>query len=404
MGLAWLAVAPAAAEDWPQWRGPNRDGIAAGETMGRRASWPPTLDVGWTVQVGIGHSSPVVADGKVYVHARRGEQETVSSFELATGRRLWTQSYDAPYTMSSAARAHGKGPKATPVLNAGRLYSLGISGILSCFKASTGELVWRKELSDRFAVTSPLYGVAMSPLVSSGLVVVHLGGHDDGALMALDAGAGTVRWTWSGDGPAYASPVVAELGGVRQVVTQTQTHVVGIDLTGGKLLWQIPFSTPWDQNSVTPVVSGDSVIYSGLDQGTHAVRVGRSEGRWHTTEAWRNADVSMYLSSPILVGDRLFGLSNSRKGRFFCLDVRSGKTLWQSGGRQGDSAALVGAGGVLLLLTTDAELIVAAQDAQVFTPLATYTVAESPTWAHPAVAGGQILVKDRETLTLWHLD
>jgi outer membrane protein assembly factor BamB len=112
----------------------------------------------------------------------------------------------------------------------------------------------------------------------------------------------------------------------------------------------------------------------------------------------------MYLSSPVLVGDLLFGLSNSRKGRFFCLDVPSGKTLWQSGGRQGDNAALVGAGGVLLWLTTGAELIVAAQEAKAFTALATYTVAESPTWAHPAVVGGHILVKDRETLTLWRLD
>jgi outer membrane protein assembly factor BamB len=113
--------------------------------------------------------------------------------------------------------------------------------------------------------------------------------------------------------------------------------------------------------------------------------------------------VSMYLSSPALVGDRLFGLSNSQKGRFFCLDVRSGKTLWQSGGRQGENAALVGAGGVLLWLTTEAELIVAAQEAEAFTPLATYTVAEIPTWAHPALAGRHLLVKDRETLTLWRL-
>lgn len=400
--LLWLAASSGAAQDWPQWRGPNRDGIATG--FSAPAAWPSALRKGWQVSAGSGHSSPVVAGGRVYLFYREGDAEAVSALDLASGREMWRQSYPAPYSINPAAFAHGKGPKSTPVVLGGRLYTFGIGGILSSFDAATGRLVWRKEFSREFRASSPLYGAASSPALDAGLLLAHVGGHDEGALTAFDAGSGAVRWSSKGDGPAYASPVIATLAGTRQVVTQTQSHVVGLAAASGERLWAIPFTTEYDQNAVTPVVDGDVVIYSGLDKGVQAVRIVRSGDGFSAQPTWHNTEVSLYLSSPVLTGGRLYGISQRKKGQFFALDARDGRTLWLSEGRQGESATVVAAGQHLLFLTTEGRLVVVRADAASFAPVVTYTVAESPTWAQPALTGRALLVKDALHLALWRLE
>jgi outer membrane protein assembly factor BamB len=187
--LAGASGADAAGDEWPQWRGPARDGRVAG--LAARASWPEALTPGWKLTVGAGHSSPVVAAGRVYQLSREGEDEVVRALELGTGKVVWRQAYPAAYQMSPAATGHGKGPKATPVLADGRLFTLGISGILSAWDAASGRLLWRKSFETSHRATSPLYGAAMSPVVDGGRVIAHVGGHDDGALVALDAATGT---------------------------------------------------------------------------------------------------------------------------------------------------------------------------------------------------------------------
>ena len=390
------------AADWPQWRGPDRDGVAPG--LAPRASWPRTLAQAWKTPVGVGHSSPIVVGSSIFLHTREGEDEFVSRFDLATGRRVWRQTYRAPYTMNPAAWGHGKGPKSTPVAQKGRLFTLGISGILSCFETETGRLLWRKDFRGQFRETSPLYGAAMSPVVDGDLLIAHVGGHDDGALTAFDTATGDVKWAWKGDGPGYASPVVADLGGRRQVVTQTQGYVVGVGLESGELLWKIPLQTDYEQNAVTPVIHGPDVIYSGLGKGVHAVRIAKRGNAWAAEKQWENLDLSMYMSSPVLDGDRLYGFSHRQKGQAFCLDARTGRTLWAGPGRQGDNAALIRSGSGLFLLTTDAQLIVARADAAAYAPLATYALAPSPTWAHPVILAGGFLVKDADTLALWRVE
>ena len=270
--VALLAVAAPGNTDWPQWRGPSRDGRAF---LAPRATFPADLTPAWKAAVGEGHASPVVAGGRVYVFAREGEEEVVHSLDLATGKRLWRHPYSAPYDMNPAARAHGKGPKSTPAVAGGRVFAFGISGILSCLDAASGRLAWRKEPGAQFGATSPLYGVALSPIVDGANVIAHVGGPGQGALTAFDAATGAVRWAWKGDGPAYASPVVAEIGGLRQVVTFTESFLVGVSAAGGELLWKVPFTTPWAQNAVTPVVDGDTVVYGGLEHPVRAVRVVR---------------------------------------------------------------------------------------------------------------------------------
>jgi outer membrane protein assembly factor BamB len=223
--IALLTCVPAAAQDWNQWRGPNRDGVVAAAAL--PAAWPDALKPAWKLTVGAGHASPIVVGNTVIVFARQDEREVVSCLDLATGKVVWQDGYEAPYTMNRAATAHGKGPKSTPVVANGRLYTLGITEILSCYDVATGKLNWRKTFADQFKATSPDFGTAMSPLVDRGLLIVHVGTSGQGALTAFDAATGEVKWRWTGDGPAYVSPIVVDLGGARQVVTQTQSNIRG---------------------------------------------------------------------------------------------------------------------------------------------------------------------------------
>ena len=389
-------------ESWPQWRGPDRDGILS--SFSAPIAWPDHLSMKWKQEIGSGYASPVVSDGKVYVFSRQEGRELLSCLELTSGKILWQQSYPAPYRVNSAAASHGPGPKSTPVLHDGKLCIFGLSGILSCYEANTGIPQWRKAFSDEFSATAPIYGTAMSPLASGGVLYLHAGGNDDGAFTAFSIDTGEVVWQWNGDGPAYASPVLAEIGGVPQIVTFTQESLLGLEVSTGELLWRIPFTTPWTQNSVTPVVIGDKIVYSGLDNGITAVKVTREGDEWNAAILWQNDDLSMYMSSPVIDGTLLFGLSQYKKGQFFCIDVRTGKTLWVSEGRQGENAAILRGGGFLFLLTNEAKLAVAPASADRFAPVQTYEVAESPTWAHPTVLGNQILIKDNSSITLWSLD
>lgn len=393
--LATALASPSGAADWPQWRGPSRDGRAE---LLPRSAYPATLTPAWTVPVGEGHSSPVVAGGRVYAFSREGEEEVVRCLDLATGRQRWRQAYPAPYAMNPAATSHGKGPKSTPAVAGGRVFTLGISGILSALDAETGRLAWRKEFGAQYGETAPLYGAAQSPLVDEGRVIVHVGGPGRGALTAFDAATGAVRWAFAGDGPAYASPVVATIAGVRQVVSFTETLLVGVSADQGELLWKIPFTTPWVQNSVTPVVDGDTVVYAGLDHPVRAVRVARKGAEWTTEPRWESAEVSAYMSTPVLEGGRVFGLSSKRRGQLFCLDAATGRVVWLSDGRQGDNAALVAGGGRVFVLTTDAELRLVSPGGDALEAARRWRVAESPTWAHPVVTDEGVLVKDRTHL------
>lgn len=401
-GLLALTIASAAslrAQDWPQWRGASRSGVAT--AFKPPAAWPDRPSQVWKVAAGIGHASPIVAGNRVYLFSRIGEQEGITAYDLASGKQIWRQLYDAPYRVNPAAAGHGTGPKSTPAIDGGRLFTFGISGILAAWDAASGKPLWRRDFKSDYPATSPEFGTAMSPIVSNGTVIVHAGGSGNGAIVALDAVKGDVRWTWKGDGPAYASPIIAELGGVAQIVTQTQKHVIGLSASNGGLLWQIPFATEYEQNIITPVVAGDLLIYSGISKPTVAIRVAQAGGKWTTESVWQNADIPMYMSSPVVSNGLLFGLTHRNRGQFFCVDARSGRTLWTTRGREGENAAIVVAGGVLLAATTEGVLVVARPVATGFDVMKRYTVAESPIWAHPVPVSGGVLIKDAESLAFF---
>jgi outer membrane protein assembly factor BamB len=390
------------AQDSPQWRGPNRDGIIP--AYAGPQTWPDQLKEKWQVNIGIGYSSPLLVGKNIFTFTRQGAEEVVSCLDLETGRILWRNSYAAPYSVNPVARAHGAGPKSTPAFSNGRLFTLGIGGILSAWDAKSGQSLWRREFSSDFKSTSPDFGTATSPVIDGNLVIAFVGGHDSGALMAFDVESGKTVWKWGGDGPAYASPIIVDIAGTRQVVTQSQEKIIGISAADGKLLWSIPFRAPYIQNIITPIRFNDLLIFSGLKQGVMAIRVTPSGQTWKTENVWENQSASFYMSDPVINGGLLFGMSHMNKGQFVALNAATGSSLWESKGRVGDNTAVLTGGDKLFLLTSDAELIIANVSAVSFQEIRRYKVAESPTYAHPVIVEKNVLVKDAETITLWSID
>jgi outer membrane protein assembly factor BamB len=395
IGVASAVGGQSRPADWPQWRGPNRDGAVA--SFVEPKAWPEQLTRKWKVDVGIGYATPILIGNRIFVYSRRDDDETLTALEAETGKAIWQSKYPAPYTMHPAAVRHEKGPKSTPTFANGKLYTLGMSGIVTAFDAATGKQLWQKPAS----VPGPLYGTAMSPLVDRGLVIVHVGSHNQGALTAFDANTGAVKWSWTGDGPAYGSPIAADFDGTRQVIVFTQQNLVGVAAASGELLWKRPFTTPSTQNTITPILYGKTLIVSGLGNAVTAFTVIKRGNEWVTENVWQNADVAMYMANAVLAGDAIYGMSQRNSGQFFCLDAKTGKTLWTSAPRQATNAAIVRAGGVLFLLKDDAELIVAKASASAFEPVKRYTVADSATWAEPVISGNRVFVKDHDSVALW---
>ena len=398
-GVTSLVEAQRPSPDWPQYRGPNRDGSAGVFTA--PGEWPAQLTLTWKVEVGLGYATPVVVGDRVYMFTRRGEHEVMSALDAETGKELWQTSYPVSFTMHSAAVPHGPGPKSTPVFTDGKLLSIGMTGVVTAFDASTGTQLWQKPGSNPV----PLYTThAFSPLVDQGNVIFHLGGQDKGALTALDIATGAVKWSWTGDGPGYGSPIVAELAGTRQIVTVTQAKVVGVDLMTGTLLWERPFAISSNSNSNTPILHGETVIVSGNGGPTTAFTVARNNNQWTTTTVWENADVPLRLTNAVLVGDLMFGLTNRNVGQYFGVDASTGETLWTSPGRQARNAAIARADDLLFSLENDGELVVARSSRTGFELLRKYKVADTETWAEAALSGDRIFVKDESTLSLWRLN
>lgn len=388
----------AAPNDWNQWRGPNRDGIATG--FKAPSAWTQqSLTKVWTVTVGEGHSSPIVTGDRVFVFAREEGKEVMRCLALNDGAVIWQDAYEAPYTMNLAAFGHGKGPKATPVVADGRVFALGIDGHVSAYEAARGTVLWRTNFAGEYKATSPSFGAAASPLVDGSNLIVPAGGKHGGALVALDVGSGQVRWKWTGDGPAYASPVVATIGGVRQVITQMQKHCVGVAADDGRELWRLPFKTSYEQNSVTPVVAGELVIFGGVQKPTFAVKVTGAGPEI----VWENKTFAMYMSTPVLNGSTLYGMATRQRGSLFALDVNTGQEIWQGPGRLGENASLTDIGSALLVLNDEGVLTVQEKVERGLKTLATYRVADTPVWASPAPAGGRLLVKDKTTLMLYRV-
>ena len=331
----------------------------------------------------------------VYAFVRRGGREVMLSLDASTGEELWSAGYSAPYSPGQPAAAHGAGPKATPSYRDGKLFTLGVSGIVAAFDASDGRLLWKTEPP----AEPPYFGAASSPIAGAGVVIAHPGNY--GPLTAFDAATGEIEWT-AGDGGFFASPVLARIDGVRQVISVTREGVIGVALPAGRLLWRHP--SKGGQGGPTPVMHGDAVIVSGNNLGTAAFRPVLRNGTWITETLWETDEVSMYLSTPVVIANSLFGLSQRSAGQYFALDATTGQVLWLGPSRAAENTAVAKAGDLIFLLNEDAELIVARGNRKQLEPLRRYTVAQTPTWAQPAISGRRLFVKDVGSLGLWTLD
>ena len=398
-GLTSAVAAQNAGTDWPQWRGPRRDGTLVAFTPPK--AWPDALTQRWKITIGEGYATPIVVGNRVYQFSRQGENEMLRAIDAASGKVVWEQSYAAPFEMTSGTRRHGPGPKSTPTYANGRLFTFGMSSIITAWDAATGKQLWRKPSGP----LQPEFHTAMSPLVDGAQVILHVGGENKGALTAFDPETGAVKWEWTGDGPAYGSPIIAEFGGTRHLLVFSQQNFVGVNPSNGELLWSVPFESRSTTNSITPLVIGNTVVVSGQGKPLTAYTISNKGGKWTADLAWENPQLSMSFSNGVVVGDAIFSMSPLNSGQFFWADVKTGKTLWVSEPRQGGNAAITRSGDLLFVLKDDGTLMVGrATPGAAFEPLKSYTVATSATWAPPVISGNRIFVKDVETLALWTLN
>jgi outer membrane protein assembly factor BamB len=336
----------------------------------------------------------------MYLFSRQGEDEVMSALDPPTGKTIWRTAYPAPFTVMSAAVRHGPGPKSTPTFANGRLFTLGMTNIVTAFDAASGKQLWQKPATK----AQPLYHTAMSPVVEGNTVIVHTGGKGEAALSALDVATGNPRWTWDGDSPAYGSPIVVDLGGTRQVVTFTDRNLVGLSVGDGKLLWQRPFVTASDTSSQTPILFRDTIIQAGRGNGITAFRVAKTSSGVTTEDAWQTKDVSLHMTNGVVVDGVLYGLSHLNSGQYFAVDLTNGTVLWKSDARQAENAAIVRAGNTIFSLEDDGELVILRASRTAFDVIRRYTVAQSATWTQPTISGNRLYIKDVSTLALWTLD
>jgi outer membrane protein assembly factor BamB len=382
--------------DYTQWRGPARDGSVASFT--EPAAWPEQLTQRWKVEVGTGYATPLLVGNRLYIFARLNDQETMQALDAASGKVLWRTGYPVSFTMHSATTRHNQGPKSTPVFSNGRLFSIGMTGVVTAWDAASGKQLWQKPGSELV----PMYTThSFSPVIEGSTVIFHVGGHMKGALTAYDMATGNVRWSWDGDGPGYGSPMIVTLGGSRQLVTITQGKVVGVDVATGALLWERPFASANFTNSMTPVVHGQTVIVSGNGGPTTAFAVARRNNQWTTETLWENVDSQLRFTNPVMIGNAMIGMSTRNSGQYYAVDANTGKTLWLSDPRQAGNAAVAKAGNLVFLLEDDGELAIIRGNSAAFDLVKRYKVADSETWTQPTISGNRIFVKDLAHLTLW---
>ncbi len=392
--LGLLLGAGTRAQDWPQWRGPQRDNKVTGFIEPK--SWPKELTKKWNVPVGVGESSPVLVGDRLYVFARKAGDEVTLCLDAKTGQEIWKDTFAT--AAIKGADGGFPGPRSTPAVADGKVCTLGVNGVVSCLDAVNGKVLWRKETK-----SNPKFHTSTSPLIADGKCIVYTA-----ELSAYDLASGDVKWTWKGSGAPYGSPALMMVGGATQFVTPTQDFLAGIGLSDGKLLWEVKLPPGgYMSNYCTPLIKGDIVIYSvalkGSGSAMMAYRIEKKEDGLTATQVWKKNLAADKYQSPVLHDGLVFGLSTWRN--LFCLDAKSGDELWVDKTRRGECGATLNAGSVMFSLTSDKNLVAFKPTSKSYEELAKYTVADAETWATPIISGNRVFVRDKAgALTLWTIE
>lgn len=379
----------AGATDWPQWRGPNRDGISA-ET-GLLKEWPkagPTKV--WEAKGGLGYSSFAVASGKVCTILQDGDDEAIVCWDADTGKEKWRFKYSCKYENS-----FGSGPRSTPTMDGDLVYVVGATGIFHCLKADTGEKVWRHDLLEEFKAENLQWGVSFSPLIEGDLVLTNPGGPNGNSLAAFERKSGKLVWKALDDIAGYSSPVAADLAGARQVLFFTGAALVGVTPKEGKELWRYPWETSYDCNIATPIVLDDYVfISSGYGKGAALLKIEKDGSGLKAKRVYETSKMANHFSSCVLYKEHLYGFSDP--GVLVCLEFRTGKVVWSERGF--NKGSLLIADGHLIILGEKGILALAEATPAGYREKSRCQPFQNKCWTMPVLANGKLYLRDESMI------
>ena len=380
---------------WTDFRGPRRDGRYTQTPV--LTSWPAAgLEPLWSQPIGGGYASFVVAQGRAFTIEQRRQREVVAAYDAATGRELWTHSWEARF----AEAMGGAGPRATPTWHAGRVYALGATGRLWALDAATGDVLWQRNILRDAEADNLTWAMAASPLVVDELVVVQPGGARAWSVAAYDRTTGDIVWHALDDAQAYTSPMIVTLAGVRQILTVTAQRAVGLRVDDGSLLWDYAWVTATVPNMSQPIVIGDDRVFlsAGYGHGAAVVEVARTDGRLAAREIWRSQRMKNRFSSAVLHEGYIYGLDESILA---CVDAATGELQWK-GGRYGYGQLLL-ADGHLVVLTERGDLVLVRATPEGHEEVAHSAAITGKTWNVPALAEGRLLVRNAREMAAFDL-
>jgi outer membrane protein assembly factor BamB len=378
------------ADDWPQWRGPRRDGVSA--EKGLLKQWPaggPPL--AWQTRgAGEGYSSMAVANGRLVTLGARSGTEYVIAFDVASGKRLWEVPNGRRFNND-----RGDGPRATPTIDGDRIYAFGASGDLSVLEAATGKVVWTQNLLQKFAGSNIGWGLSESPLVLADRILVNAGG-SGASIVALRKTDGSLIWRTQSDEAGYSSAVLLEAAGVRQAVFFTGQRALGVDVNDGRLLWSYDRVSNRTANIATPIVR-DQRVFLSSDYGTGAalLSITGDGGKVSAREVYFTREMRNHHASSVLVGDHLYGFSSSI---LTAMNFDSGSVAWRD--RSVGKGSLIFADERLYLFSENGVVGLAEANPAGYREHGRFTIRAGnlPTWSHPVVSGGKLFLRDQDTI------
>jgi outer membrane protein assembly factor BamB len=384
--------------EWPQWRGPSRDGMAVSSKWPDRLSGDAMRQL-WRVELGPSYSGPIVGGGKVFTTATEDSKwEVVRAFELTSGKQVWETRWEGSMTVPFFAASNGSWIRATPALDEGRLYVAGMRDVLVCLDAASGDVVWKIDFVEQLKTPLPSFGFVSSPLISGDWIYVQAAA----SLVKLHKGTGEIVWQSLKDdggmwGSAFSSPYLTEVGGRPQLLVQTRQKLAGIDPVDGRVLWSQDIEAFRGMNILTPTVYESSVFTSSYGGRSQMIRLVEEGNGWQAQPSWDNR-LQGYMSTPLLIdGHAYLHLRNQRAA---CVRLSDGEITWisQPFGRYW---SLVGQGQRILALDERGELLLLHANREEFQVVDTRQIAEAETWAHLAVVDDLIIIRELNALAVY---